>query len=76
MKKKKIVITPFDRNKVPPKQNLLAMIFLWLYCFLVTKKAKLKINKVNMKKLKPPYLVLSTHHSFMDFCVCLLYTST
>lgn len=69
MKKKKIVITPFDRNKVPPKQNLLAMIFLWLYCFLVTKKAKLKINKVNMKKLKPPYLVLSTHHSFMDFCV-------
>ncbi len=69
MKKKKIVTTPFDRNKMPPKQNFLAMMFLWPYCFFVTKRAKLKINKVRMEKLKPPYLVLCTHQSFTDFCV-------
>lgn len=69
IRKKKIVTTPFDRDKIPPKQNLLAMMAFWPYCWFVTKKAKLKINKVGMKKLKPPYLVLCNHHSFMDFCV-------
>ncbi|MDS0525839.1 hypothetical protein NNC19_09135 [Clostridium sp. SHJSY1] len=68
-RKKKIVTTPFDRNKIPPKQNLLAMMLFWPYCWFTTKKAKLKINKVGMKKLKPPYLVLCNHHSFMDFCI-------
>lgn len=67
--RKKIVTTPFDRNKIPPKQNLLAMMFFWPYCWFVTKKAKLKINKVRMENLKPPYLVLCNHHSFTDFCV-------
>ena len=67
--KHKIITTPFDRNKVPPKQNIFIMPIMWLYCFIVTRKGKLRINKVRMKKLKPPYLVLGTHHSFMDFCV-------
>ena len=69
MKKKKIITKPFDRNRIPPKQNLLAMLFLWPYCWFVTKKAGLKINKVGMKKLEPPYLVLCNHQSFMDFYV-------
>lgn len=67
--KKKIVTTPFDRYMKPPKQNLFFMPIIWLYCWWVTKKAKLKINKVGMKGLKPPYLVLGSHHAFMDFCV-------
>src|SRR5690606_973279 len=29
----------------------------------------LKVNKVNMKGLKPPYLLLCTHHAFLDFKV-------
>lgn len=69
MNKKKIVTKPFDRSKIPPKQNLLAMLFLWPYCAFVTRRLGLKIKKVNMKGLKPPYLVLCTHQSFMDFCV-------
>lgn len=68
-KNKKIVTTPFDRIKVPPKQNLFIMPFLWLYCWVVTRKGKLRINKVRMKGLKPPYLVLGSHHAFMDFLV-------
>jgi len=68
-KNKKIVTTPFDRNKLPPKQNFFLMPFLWLYCWWVTRKGKLRINKVRMKGLKPPYLVLGSHHAFMDFCV-------
>lgn len=69
MRKRKIVTTPFDRNKIPPKQNLLAMLFLWPYCRFLTKKAGLKINKVGMENLKPPYLLLCNHMSFIDFYV-------
>ena len=67
--KKKIDETPFDRKKRPVKQNLLAMPFLWSFSYFITKRAGLKIHKVNMKGLKPPFLVLGTHHSFMDFYV-------
>ena len=66
---KKIVTTPFDRFKVPPKQNPLFMPFFWVYCYFVTRSAHLKIHKVNMEDLKPPYIVLGSHHSFMDFIV-------
>jgi hypothetical protein len=67
--KKKIITTPFDRDKKPPNQNLLIMPLLWLVCYIQTKKAGLKINKINMKGLKPPYLVLGTHQAFADFYV-------
>lgn len=69
MKTKKIDTTPFDRHREPPKQNLLAMLYFWVYCWFLTRQGKLKITKVGMKGLKPPYLVLGTHLSFMDFCV-------
>lgn len=68
-KNKKIDTTPFDRFRVPPKQNLFFTPPIWLICWLWTRKYKLKINRVNMKGLKPPYLVLGTHHAFMDFVV-------
>lgn len=68
-KRKKIDTRPFDRLKVPPKQNCLIMPFMWAYCFFTTRNYKLKIDKINMKGLKPPYLILATHHSFMDFLV-------
>lgn len=69
MRKKRIVTKPFDRDRMPPKQNLLAMLLLWPYCWFYTKRAKLKIKKVRMSDLKPPYLVLCNHLSFTDFCV-------
>lgn len=66
---KKIVTTPFDRDMMPPKQNFFAMPFLWLFCLAITRKGRLKIHKVRMKGLKPPFLVLGTHHSFTDFYI-------
>ncbi len=68
-KKKRINTEPFNRNKIPPKQNLLIMPIMWLYCFIMTRRGKLRIQKERMKGLKPPYLVLGSHHAFMDFCV-------
>ncbi len=66
---KKIVTKPFDRNKIPPRQNALFMPFLWAWAYVITSRAKLSIKKVRMKGLKPPFLVLGTHHAFMDFYV-------
>ena len=66
---KKIVTKPFDRFRVPPKQNLFFMPAIWAICKAVTSRSKLRINRVNMKGLKPPFLVLGTHHAFMDFIV-------
>ena len=66
---KKIDTTPFDTKRIPPKQNLFFMPFIWMGCWIITKRSGLKIEKVNMKGLKPPFLVLGTHHSFTDFYV-------
>lgn len=66
---KKYDTTPFDTGKVPPKQNLFFMPLIWAACWLVTRSGRLRIHKENMKGLKPPYLVLGTHHAFMDFYV-------
>lgn len=65
--KNKIITTPFDRHLEPPKQNLFFMPLIWLLCWILTREGKLKIHKINMKGLKPPFIVLGTHHSFMDF---------
>ncbi len=70
MKKRKTYdTTPFDTRRVPPKQNLFFMPMIWAACWILTRSGKLKIHKVNMKGLKPPYLVLGTHHAFMDFYI-------
>lgn len=69
MKKKKIDTTPFDTRRIPPKQNLFFMPGIWLICWLLTRSSRLRINRVNMKGLKPPFFVLGTHHAFMDFIV-------
>lgn len=69
MRKGKIDPTPFDRKREPPRQNPLIMPVLWLWCWLATRPGKLHIHKTNMEGLKPPFLVLATHHAFMDFYV-------
>ncbi|MDR0321803.1 MAG: hypothetical protein LBI28_09890 [Treponema sp.] len=67
--KKKIITTPFDRNKLPPKQNIILALLIWLICLFVAIKHKLKITKVRMKGLKPPFIVISAHLSFTDFFI-------
>lgn len=66
---KRIDNTPFDTARIPPKQNLLFAPGLWVYSKFMTRGTGLKIEKINMEGLKPPYLVLGSHHSFADFFV-------
>ena len=61
--------TPFDRYKVPPKQNFFLMPLIWLYCFFATRSGHLKIHRKNMERLKPPFIVFGSHHAWMDFYV-------
>ena len=68
-KRKKIDPTPFDRFRVPPKQNFFMTPLIWLYCWFCTRSGRLKIRKTRMEGLKPPFLVLGSHHAWMDFYV-------
>ena len=60
---------PFDREKLPPRQNLILFPLMLLACKVITARNKLKIDRHNMEGIKPPYLVLGTHQSFTDFYV-------
>lgn len=68
-KRKSIDTTPFDRFRIPPRQNFFLMPLIWLFCYLNTIGTGLKIRKTNMKGLKPPFIVLGSHHAWMDFYV-------
>lgn len=66
---KDIVTKPFDRHRRPPRQNLFFTPLIWLAAWIMTRSGHLHIDKERMKGLKPPFLVLGTHHAFMDFLV-------
>ena len=57
----------FDMKKPPMKQHLLPLI--WLLSFPEVLSHKNKLTKINMKGIKPPYLLLCNHNAFMDFKV-------
>lgn len=67
--KKKMITTPFDRHREPPKQNPFLMPLIWALCWLLTRSGRLVIRRERMKGLRPPFLVLGTHHAFMDFYI-------
>lgn len=62
-------IKPFNMQKKPMKEKKYLTPITWSLSFLETFAKKLKVNKVNMEGLKPPYLLLCTHHAFADFKV-------
>lgn len=62
-------IVRFDMQKPPERQKSYLKVLTWILSFPMVWMNKLKINKVNMKGLKPPYLLLCTHKSFIDFMV-------
>ena len=68
-KRKMIDPTPFDSMRTPPRQNIFFLPLVHLICWFITIRYGLKIKKENMKGIKPPYLLLGSHHSFMDFYV-------
>ena len=60
-------IPRFDMAKKPKKMHLLALA--WLLSFPDVISHKNKLTKINMKGIKPPYLLLCNHNAFMDFKV-------
>lgn len=59
----------FDMKRNPVRQRHYLRSVTWLLSYPTTIKRKLKINKTNMEGVKPPYLLLCTHHAFNDFKV-------
>lgn len=59
----------FDMLRKPEKQKWYLRPLTWLISFPTVWSHHLKINRVNMKGLKPPYILLATHHAFVDFSV-------
>lgn len=59
----------FDMERPPQRQKIYLKVLTWVLSFPVVWLRRLRINRVNMKGLKPPYLLLCTHKSFIDFMV-------
>ena len=64
---KKKDMTPFDMTEKPVKQFLPLTWLLWGASFLVTRR--MSVEKIGMKGIKPPFLVLSTHQGFSDYFI-------
>lgn len=62
-------MTPFDMKKKPCKQSPVLLPLVWGASFLMTRKNGLKIKRVGIKGLKPPFLVISTHQGFSDYYI-------
>ena len=61
-------MTPFDTAQRPCRQNPLLMPLIWTASRIMT-LGRLKIRKLGIKKLRPPFLVLSVHQSFQDYYI-------
>ena len=62
-------MTPFDMKRKPSKQYPFLMPLIWGASYLMTRPFHMKICKVHMENVKPPYLVLSTHQGFTDYYI-------
>jgi len=62
-------IKRFDMEMKPKKEKFYLTPIAYLLSFPTIWKRHLKVNKVNMKGLKAPYILLCTHHAFIDFKV-------
>ena len=62
-------IKRFDFDMKPKKELIFLTPLAFLLSFPAVWKRHLKVNKIDMKGLKPPYILLCTHHAFQDFKV-------
>ncbi|MFV0399883.1 MAG: 1-acyl-sn-glycerol-3-phosphate acyltransferase [Oscillospiraceae bacterium] len=69
LKNKQGDMTPYDMARKPGRQNPLLLPLVWGACKLMTAPGKLKINRVGMEGLKPPFLVLAEHQGFTDYYI-------
>lgn len=59
----------FNMKQPPLRQKHYLRPLTWLISFPDIIRHKVNINRINMKGVKPPYLLLCNHNSFLDFKV-------
>ena len=57
----------YNTGKTPIRQPLYLTALIWVLSFFALLGKKKKVEKINMEGLKPPYMILSNHQSFLDF---------
>ncbi|TNF08384.1 MAG: hypothetical protein EP317_03185 [Bacillota bacterium] len=62
-------IKRFDMEMKPKKEKFYLTPVAYLLSFPTIWRRHLKVNKVNMKGIEHPYVLLCTHHAFIDFKV-------
>lgn len=69
LKNKSKDMTPFDMSDKPVKQFLPFAWLLWGVSYLLTARFGMKVERIGMKGLKGPFLVISTHQGFSDYFI-------
>ena len=64
----------YKTARYPIRQPLIIVWLIWLLSKIVLIFQKYKVEKINMEGIKPPYILLSNHHYFIDFELCALLT--
>ena len=59
----------YNTTRNPRRQARWTLPIVWGISYIFLKLFKVKINKVNTKGLKPPYILLCNHMQFLDFMV-------
>ena len=57
----------YNTGKKPIRQPIYLTWLIWVLSFFALFGKKKKIEKINMEGIKPPYMILSNHMSFLDF---------
>ena len=60
---------PFDMSAPPVTTPWPLMPLIWGASFIMTKSNHLKLKKIGMSGVKPPFLVISTHQGFSDYYI-------
>lgn len=64
----------YNTAKYPIRQPIFFMLLIWILSKFSLMFKKHKVEKINMKGLKPPYFMLSNHMYFVDFELAALAT--
>lgn len=62
-------MTPYDLKRRPAKQYPFLLPLIWGGSYALTRQFGLKIEKINMTGIKPPFLVIGTHQGFSDYYI-------
>jgi len=62
-------VVRFDLQKPPIRQRWFLRFVTWLASYPDVWARRLRIRRTDVADLKPPYLLLCTHHAFIDFKV-------